>query len=233
MSTPLGLLGSAATAVVLLVLLAGCAAHLTRPAAFPGALRAHAVLPGRAVGPAAAVVTVAECLLVAAGTAALLGRHRSGLTAVLAAAAALFACYALYTRHALATGRGGPCGCSRAEVPLSGWVTGRAWTFAALALLGLLVSAGPGTPPEGAAETAVVALVALTFATLLWMLPAAMTQPGAGTRSLPYGTPQPPERGRRSTPPARALRPVHLPDPVVPPRPGTAPVAGGRQPWTS
>lgn len=178
MSTPLGLLGSAATAVVLLVLLSGCAAHLTRPAA-------------------------------------------------------LFACYALYTRHALATGRGGPCGCSRAEVPLSGWVTGRAWTFAALALLGLLVSAGPGTPPEGAAETAVVALVALTFATLLWMLPAAMTQPGAGTRSLPSGTPQPPERGGRSTPPARALRPVHLPDPVVPPRPGTAPVAGGRQPWTS
>lgn len=119
------------------------------------------------------------------------------------------------------------------DLPLSGWVTGRAWTFAALALLGLLVSAGPGTPPEGAAETAVVALVALTFATLLWMLPAAMTQPGAGTRSLPSGTPQPPERGGRSTPPARALRPVHLPDPVVPPRPGTAPVAGGRQPWTS
>ncbi|MGW4974240.1 hypothetical protein ACWEP3_30970, partial [Streptomyces albidoflavus] len=51
MSTPLGLLGSAATAVVLLVLLAGCAAHLTRPAALPGALRAHAVLPGRVVGP--------------------------------------------------------------------------------------------------------------------------------------------------------------------------------------
>ncbi|KPC91514.1 methylamine utilization protein MauE, partial [Streptomyces sp. NRRL F-6602] len=52
MNTPLGLLGSAATAVVLLVLLAGCAAHLTRPAALPGALRAHAVLPGRVVGPA-------------------------------------------------------------------------------------------------------------------------------------------------------------------------------------
>ncbi|WP_049565301.1 MauE/DoxX family redox-associated membrane protein [Streptomyces sp. SBT349] len=170
------LLGAVTTGVVLLVLLAGCAAHLSRPAALPAALAAHRVLPARAVPLAAGAVTLAEGLLGAAGTAALLGRHRLGLTVVLAAAAALFTCYALYTRHTLATGRGGPCGCSRAEVPLSGWVVGRAWAFALLALGGALVATGPGTPPEGAAEATTAALAALTFAALLWVLPTAMAQ---------------------------------------------------------
>ncbi|RKN04505.1 MauE/DoxX family redox-associated membrane protein [Streptomyces radicis] len=176
------LIAAVPTGVVLLALIAGCAAHLTRPAALPAALTAHGVLPARAVPLAARAATLAEGLLGAAGTAALLARHRTALAAVLAAAAALFACYALYARHTLATGRGGPCGCSRAEVPLSGWIVGRAWAFALLALGAAPLVAGRGAPPDGAAEAAVVALATPTFAALLWALPTAMTRPTAMAR---------------------------------------------------
>lgn len=176
----LGLLGAVATAVVTLALLAGCVAHLSRPAALPDALRAHRTLPARSVPLAAGAVTLAEGLLGVAVVVAFLSQHRLGLTVVLGAATLLFTSYALYTRHTLANGRGGPCGCSRHEVPLSGWVVGRAWTFAALALIAAVLTASAGSladAPSGGAETATAALVALTFATLLWLLPAAMAQP--------------------------------------------------------
>lgn len=179
MTPLLGLLGTVATAVVLLVLLAACAAHLSRPSTLTGALRAHRTLPGRTVPLAAGAVTAAEGVLGAAGVAALLGGHRLGLTVALSCAAVLFSCYALYTRHTLAHARGGPCGCSRTEVPLSGWIAGRAWAFALLALLAAVTAAGPGKPPEGVAETATAALATLTFGALLWVLPTAMTQPAA------------------------------------------------------
>lgn len=208
------LLGTVATAVVLLILLAGCAAHLTRPTALPDALHAHGVLPERAVRLAAGATVLAEGLLGAAGTAALLGRQRPALAAVLGASAVLFTCYALYTRHALATGRGGPCGCSRADVPLSGWVVGRAWTFAALALGAAVLVAGPATPPTGPAEVATATLVALAFAVLLWVLPAAMTQPGASVTAV------------RTDRTDRTVRTVRTAGAVTAPR-------GGHRAWTS
>ena len=178
----LGLLGAVTTAVVFVVLLAGCAAHLSRPTALPDALRAHRTLPDRFVPLVAGAVTLAEGVLGVAGVAAVLANHRGGLTAVLGAAAVLFTCYALYTRHTLASGRGGPCGCSRSDVPLSGWVVGRAWAFALLALAAAVLTASPGSlgnTPTGLAETTTAALITLTLATLLWLLPAAMSQPAA------------------------------------------------------
>lgn len=192
MSTLLGLLGTVASAVVLLVLLAGCTAHLTRPQALPDALRAHRTLPDRAVPLAAGAVTLAEGVLGVAGAAAFLSGHRLGLTVALTASAALFTCYALYTHHTLAAGRGGPCGCSRAELPLSGWVVGRAGVFAALALVAAVAVAGPGSQPRGVAELTIAALTALTFATLLWVLPAAMAQPTAPRKAGTAGKGDPP-----------------------------------------
>ncbi|UED87821.1 MauE/DoxX family redox-associated membrane protein [Streptomyces profundus] len=177
------LIGAVATGVILLVLVAGCAAHLSRPTALPDALRAHRMLPARAVPLAARAVTLAEGLLGLGLAAALLGRHRLGLATALAASGALFVCYALYARHILATGRGGPCGCSRAEVPMSDWIVGRAWTFALLALGAAPLVAGPARPPDGAAETATAALAALTLAALLWVLPTAMAGPAAPSAS--------------------------------------------------
>ncbi|GAA3850714.1 MauE/DoxX family redox-associated membrane protein [Streptomyces sedi] len=173
------LLASVAAGVTLLALLAGCAAHLSRPRTLPDALTAHGLLPRRAVPPAARAVTTAETLLVLGGAAALLTGERGALTAVLTAATALFTSYALYTRRALTSGRGGPCGCSRTEVPLSGWVVGRAWAFAGSALLGAALTAGRAAPPESAARWTVVALAATTLTTLLWTLPAAMVAPDA------------------------------------------------------
>ena len=70
--------------------------------------------------------------------------------------------------------RGGPCGCSRADLPMTGWVGARAAALAALALAGA-VSAGPLLGP--AAERAVVLLAAAALACLLWQLPAAMHDP--------------------------------------------------------
>ncbi|MHA4816182.1 MauE/DoxX family redox-associated membrane protein [Streptomyces aculeolatus] len=171
------LIAATATGVVLLALLAGSAAHLSRPAALPDALTAHRLLPRRAVLPAARAVTAAECLLAVACAAALLAGHRAGLAAVLGAAALVFTCYALYTGYALAAGRGGPCGCSRSDIPLSSWVAGRAWAFAGLAAVGAALAAQRGDPPGGPAEWTTAALAAVTLAALLWVLPAAMARP--------------------------------------------------------
>ncbi|WP_407562308.1 MauE/DoxX family redox-associated membrane protein [Streptomyces sp. 184] len=199
------LIAATAAGVVLLALLAGGAAHLSRPAALPDALTAHGLLPRRAVAPAARAATAAEGLLAVAGVAALLAGHRAALAAVLGAAALTFACYALYTGYALATGRGGPCGCSRTEVPLSSWVVGRAWAFAGLAAVGAASAAGAGDPPEGPAEWTTAALAALTLTALLWVLPAAMGQPLATARTPARTGTVPAAEGGRSawtSPPA-------------------------------
>jgi hypothetical protein len=156
-----------ATGIVLLSLLAGCASQLSRPTALPAALRTHRILPSRAVLAVSVAVLCAEGVLGAVGTAALLTGDRPALTAVLVAGAGLFAAYAAYSRYAVATGRAGqPCGCSRSQVPLSGWVAGRALALAVLALsAALLVGAGDATPlPADSAERAVVLLATLACA---------------------------------------------------------------------
>jgi hypothetical protein len=179
------LLASVAAAAVLLTALAGCAAHLARPAALPAALRAHRLLPGAAVPTAAVAAPAAEGLLGAVGTAALFTGQRTALTLVLAAGAALFTCYAAYSRAALAHApAGAPCGCAgRQALPLSGWVAGRALALAVLAAAGALL-AGPvaAAPPSGAAERTVVLLAAVGCTVLVWSLPAAMHQPAAAHR---------------------------------------------------
>ena len=178
-----------AAGVVLLVLLAGCAAHLSRPTALPAALRAHGVLPAPVVPAAAVAVPAAEGLLGLAGAAALLAGSRDGLVLVLAAAAGLFGLYAGYSRHALGRApAGAPCGCSRTEVPLTGWVAGRALALAALAAAAALL-AGPAAalPPSGAAESTLVLLAAPSCALLLWALPLALHQPAPAGRPAPRG----------------------------------------------
>jgi hypothetical protein len=173
-------LAAVAAGTVLLTLLAGCAAHLSRPTALQDALRAHRVLPARAVPTTAVAVTCAEGLLGAGGALALATGARTGLAVVLCAATGLFVCYAAYARHVVATGRGGPCGCSRAELPMTGWITGRAAALAAGAAGAALLTGPAGTPAASSGtEAATAALAAVTFALLLWTLPAAMHDPAA------------------------------------------------------
>ncbi|QOV44837.1 methylamine utilization protein MauE [Streptomyces chromofuscus] len=176
--------GGLTAAIVTLVLLWGAGAHAARPAALGEALREHGVLSSRLLRCAAVALPVAEGALGAAGAGALLAGHQRGLQAVLAAAALLFALYAGYTRHVLALGHGGPCGCSHRDVPLSRWVTRRAAVLACLALTGAILAAS-GPVELSATELTTLLLAAPACTVLLWVLPAAMHEPTAATVHRP------------------------------------------------
>ncbi|MFJ6435373.1 MauE/DoxX family redox-associated membrane protein [Streptomyces sp. NPDC091416] len=178
-----GFWGGLTASVVVLTLLMGAGSHAVSPAALGDALWAHGVLGPRVRRSAAAVLPVAEGLLGAAGATALLTGHQRGLRTVLVAGAVLFGFYAAYTRHVLALGRGGPCGCSGQDVPLSRWVTRRAVALAVLAISGA-AAAGAGPGRFSTAELVTLALAAPACTTLLWYLPAAMHEPTAASVHL-------------------------------------------------
>ena len=166
--------------VVLFVLVIAVAERIAAPRALPAALIAHRVVPHRAAWTLALVVTAVEAVLAALLLAGLVVSGPPSF--VLAGAVALFAAYGGYAWYVTTSGRGGPCGCGIAEIPMGPWVSGRAFVLAALALLG---AAAPGTvPPLTAFDSrlVVVLLAAATIATLLWHLPAAMARPEEVTR---------------------------------------------------
>ncbi|WP_405771896.1 methylamine utilization protein MauE [Actinacidiphila glaucinigra] len=180
----IGFYGWLTAAIVVLSLLVGAGSHAARPAALGEALRAHGVLGPRPRRLAAAVLPVTEGALGVVGVAALTTGHQRVLQGVLAAAAALLALYALYTRHVLALGRGGPCGCSRRDLPLSRWVTRRAAALAGLAAAGAVI-AGAGPVRLSTAELVTLMLAAPSCTALLWSLPAAMHEPVPATVHRP------------------------------------------------
>jgi hypothetical protein len=78
-----------------------------------------------------------------------------------------------------ATGEAVPCGCAADDTPMSRWVAGRA---AALALASVTASAGAGSATAShGVQVAIVGLSSVTFAVLLWSLPAAMADAGRST----------------------------------------------------
>jgi hypothetical protein len=173
-------LAGVAASTVAFILLIAFAEHLLSPRSLPAALAAHATVPRRLVRPLAAAVTAAEGALALALVAAVVaGASRAVLTGVLAAAGALLAVYAAYTYRLLRTagGRAVPCGCSRADTPISGWVVLRAGGPAALALLTGLRADAVVTPAESAAWFAEASIAGAVFAVLLWVLPEAMIDP--------------------------------------------------------
>jgi hypothetical protein len=178
------LVASVAAGTVLACLLIACAAHLSRPSALPRALAAHRVVPVPTV--VAALVTASEGLLAGVGAAGLVRGDGQGLlTAALAGSVVLLALFGGYAWYVTATRRGGPCGCSRAPLPMSGWVAGRAFALAGLALVALvaLAQADSVAPPRlPGADLAIVVLAVATFTCLLWQLPAAMHNPGPTQR---------------------------------------------------
>jgi len=152
---------------VLLVLVLAVVERVRAPRELPAALVAHRVLPRWAVGPVAAAVTVVEVGLVAALA---IGPHPLALLG----AALLFAAYGGYSARVA----GGPCGCGGVEVPMDGWVTGRALVLAGSAAFAA-VAADPVPPLSrlGSPPLLVIPLAAATFGLLLWHLPAAMRDP--------------------------------------------------------
>ena len=170
------LVAGVAAYTVLLTLLIACGEHLSKPAALPAALTAHRVVP--APSAVAALVVATEGLLGAAGVVALL-RDDGGrlLGAVLAASSALLAGYAAYGQYVRSTGRAVPCGCSRVELPMTGWVVARAGALAGMALVGSLLSEAVVPVGRTGTSLAIVLLAAATFTALLAHLPAAMHDP--------------------------------------------------------
>jgi hypothetical protein len=169
---------SLATYTVLLTLTAACVGHVRRPPALRAALAAHGLVPAPAL--AAVTVTVLEGTLGAVLVVAVAGGSAALLAGGLAGAAALFSIYGGYGCYVVARGRAGPCGCGRVEVPMSGWVVGRTFALAVLAVTGLAL-AGSVVPLTGhGSQLAVALLAAATFGTLLGHLPAAMHHAGAG-----------------------------------------------------
>lgn len=179
------LIGSVAADAVLAVLLAAGLGHLLWPDALRAAVVAHGLLPApRLVALAVPVAEVGVGVL--GGYGLVLGDRAGGrglLAVALAAAAALLAGYAGYAWRVLAAGTGGPCGCSRRDLPMSGWVVARAGALAALAVLGLALTRSvlPLRAPDSRLGT--VLLAAATFGLLLWQLPAAMHDPTVGLAS--------------------------------------------------
>jgi hypothetical protein len=174
------LLASVAAYTVLLTLLVACGEHLSKPAALSTALAAHRVVPAPSM--IAALVIATEGLLGAAGVGALLGDGGRLLSAVLAGSAGLLAAYGSYGLYVRSTGRAVPCGCSRVELPMTGWVVARAFTLAGFALVGSLLSGSVVPVGRTGTQLTIVLLAAATFTALLMHLPAAMHDP---TRDQP------------------------------------------------
>ncbi len=166
------LLAGVAAYTVLFTMLVACAEHLSEPSALSRALTAHGVIPAPAA--LAWLVIAGEGLLGAAGMVALLLGGGPALVVALAGCGALLALFAGYGLRVRSLGRAGPCGCSRLELPMTGWVVARAAILAGLALLALAWadSIVPLTRPGSA--LAIVLAAAATFTLLLWHLPAAM-----------------------------------------------------------
>jgi hypothetical protein len=162
-------IGAVGGYVVAATLLAAGAGHLHAPGRLAAALRAHGLVPAPAMVTAA--VTAAETGLGGAVAVGLFGAP--GLRTALAGSTVLLALLGAYAGWVVASGRGGPCGCSRALLPMTGWVGVRAAGLAVLALAGA-VSAGPAASTT---ELPVVLLAAAALGCLVWQLPAAMHDP--------------------------------------------------------
>lgn len=161
---------SVAVYVVIVVLVIAVVERIGAPRALRAALAAHGVVPLRAAGLLAVVVTVVEAVL-----AVLLLVGPSPI--VLSGAAVLFAAYGGYAWHVTASGRGGPCGCGVVEMPMDHWVTGRAVALAVLAAAGAVAHDHVLPLTDFDSQVLVVLLAATTIGVLLWHLPAAMTRP--------------------------------------------------------
>lgn len=149
----------------LALLLGSGAAQKTRDlASFRAAIEGYALLPARAVGPAALGFTGLEAALALALVAPIGWGVR---VPALGAAAGLFALYGAAIAINLARGRREiDCGCSgpAARIPLSGWLLARNAILvgAALACLG-----GSTARPIGAVDALTIA-GAITLLALVW-----------------------------------------------------------------
>lgn len=167
------LLGSVAAYAVVFVLLVAAVGHLASPTTLTRAVTAHGVFRWP-VGVATAV-TLIEIGLAVAGIVAMSVQSAGWLRLlVLGAGAVLFGSYSGYSQRVRRTRPDAPCGCSRHDLPVTGWVVIRGYLLAGTACLGAVTSDSVLTLDQSGLSLGVVLLAAATFGVLLWHLPAAM-----------------------------------------------------------
>jgi len=176
------LLGSVAAYTVILVLLVAAAGHIASPATLSRAVATHGVF-GWPVAVTAAVIG-AETGLAVTGVLALSGPVGWLRFAVLATSAVLFASYSGYTQRVRRIRPDAPCGCSRHDLPVTGWVVIRGYLLAGTAYLGAVTSDSVLTLDQPGPPLAIVLLAAATFTALLWHLPVAMHNPALHTPAM-------------------------------------------------
>ncbi len=170
------LLGSVAAYTVIVVLLTAAVGHL----ASPGRLFRAVVAQGEISSPVLATVAVivTETGLAVTGIIAVSVESAGSLRhLVLITSAMLFANYSGYIWRVRRARPDAPCGCSRHDLPITGWVVIRSAVLAGIAFLGAVLSDPVLTLNQPGLSLAVVLLAAATFSVLLWHLPAAMHIP--------------------------------------------------------
>jgi len=175
----LSFVSSVCALAVPVVLLLALAEHLASPASLRQALISQAVLPPGLTWPAAyGVIGVEAALTLAVGAGlASASRGDAPLRLGLAASALLFATYAAYTFYLLLRRQGAPCGCSRHDMEVNGWVVLRALGCLAFAGLALRWSDHVLPVSGSGARSAIALSAAATFAIVLWHLPTALQDP--------------------------------------------------------
>ena len=161
------------------VLLTSVLVHARRPAQFGRTLARHGVWPEALLPAVMGAILLAEAVLALAGLVALVRADGGALVgATFAAMAALYASYALYGAYLAKTRPDVPCGCAGGDHATNGWVAGRA---AVLAGAALVVALAPGRMlgPAASDEFLLTLFAGVSFAAILWTLPAAMDDPGA------------------------------------------------------
>lgn len=160
------------------VLAASAVGHLRSPSQLLRALSEQKLIPSEFRRPVAVSTIGVELAIGAGGLALLVAEKRSAVAFSMAAAAALYAIYAMYTAVLVANGSSAPCGCAAEDYPITVWVPLRAFALAAAAALAALLAeqrmALLSAEPD---EAVVAALASTTFAVVLWNLPRAMDQP--------------------------------------------------------
>ncbi len=179
------LLGSVAAYTVVFVLLIAAVGHLASPATLLRAVTTHGVFDWPVVVTAA--VIVAETGLAVTGIIAVSVPSVGWLRyPVLGISAVLFASYSGYSHLVRRSRPDAPCGCSRHDLPVTGWVVIRGCLLTGIAYLGAVTSDSVLTLDRPAVPLSVVLLAAATFSVLLWHLPAAMhIQPQAARHTAP------------------------------------------------
>jgi hypothetical protein len=162
---------------VFLVLLVAGLFHVVHRARFRQVLHEHRVVPTRLTGWVGAAIAGAEVSIGGVGVAATI-LAEGEVQPFAFAAGALFAAFTAYTAAVLVMrGAAAPCGCARADYPVSVWVVLRA---AALALAAIAAAAAPHLSAVAAmpfAEAAIVVTAAVTLSTLAWAFPDALADP--------------------------------------------------------